>query len=1027
MAEGILRQSYDSTGKRKIYPLTVIDGILRSVDVNVMDGKSRGAYAIIDSMKNYDVDFAKADLTTLNVMTRTWNENDRSYSNIVPILSVNDNGFKVGSEKTSTFTGPVKTLYDLQNGTKIEFGDFDKDTVELTPTGRLSTKNESNVLSGKIELFSNNSAIPFFSVENDRLVWKSSAGKVLSVGSTQLTYDADAVIKGKLRVNGEIRTDSDVFLGTGFTTAQTHLSEKGTYGIHATTNRIRLFQMRKDSGSSTIQLNTGCEGTGTTSGGKTVYDNGYASAVAAIEVSSSGEVGGISMKPHLTVDGTMTVSKSATFATDVSVLGTATVGTLKPSTLTVSGPTTFNGALTSNNTTKINNTLWTQHIYPIVSDTYNLGSSTYKYKELHADYATIYNGKVTLTDSSHTIYGGGNQIYATINGKTPLVIEENVIRSSVNKTGVDLGSTQYPWKDGYFSDALNSYDMLATNSIIGKNIYAKEIFNGGGLNFQHNNGRLTAPLKYVGWYKIGTAGGNNAASNTNIFFVNMGYPEENGSEGYIISFTNKYYNNSGWTGDYRYGVVITQLNGTFGYRQLISRAAAVCSEYNTEYYIYYAGYRGSVGREYPTSVYCVGTAVPCKPTFVDGTLPDTIEDKPACSYGSYLYEGLMSSREVNITDPDDSRLKLTYNTISALDGYGNSGSLSLQPHGGSVDSYAPIYMHPYGYEDTNSIGYINNTESDNVLRIGKDKNSNGTYAVQLLAGSAKDGFSGSNAAIEVNGNPSVVTIKPKLDVYGNVYVNADKGSYMSFEGRKDIISEIFKSYIQENEKNVIGFNGMIDSDKYIASLLSVTNSRYISKKSSADYWGTSNHVVLSSDPENKITYDKARDGRYLDLIVGGESYSDASAGISIQDVYVEDEYNGFDYGLRNRKKYVCIKPLLEVDKLAIRNSAYSESRKEKFVSPPRGTKFYLLSDKDGSRNVYFDAHDWMCGDFCFLYCASGEANRFVKYGSGNIELNKGINGFYLFVCTDEEIRRSVYGSTYRDIRKMVYIKIGNEL
>ena len=134
MAEGILRQSYDSTGKRKIYPLTVIDGILRSVDVNVMEEKSRGAYAIIDSMKNYDVDFAKADLTTLNVMTRTWNENDRSYSNIVPILSVNDHGFNVGSEKTSTFTGPVKTLYDLQNGTKIEFGDFDKDTVELTPT-----------------------------------------------------------------------------------------------------------------------------------------------------------------------------------------------------------------------------------------------------------------------------------------------------------------------------------------------------------------------------------------------------------------------------------------------------------------------------------------------------------------------------------------------------------------------------------------------------------------------------------------------------------------------------------------------------------------------------------------------------------------------------------------------------------------------------------------------------------------------------------------------------------------------------
>ena len=1026
MAEGILRQSYDSTGKRKIYPLTVIDGILRSVDVNVMEGKSRGAYAIIDSMKNYDVDFAKADLTTLNVMTRTWNENDRSYSNIVPILSVNDNGFKVGSEKTSTFTGPVKTLYDLQNGTKIEFGDFDKDTVELTPTGRLSTKNESNVLSGKIELFSNNNTIPFFSVENDRLVWKSSAGKVLSVGSTQLTYDADTVIKGKLRVNGEMRTDSDVFLGTGFTTAQTHLSEKGTYGIHATTNRIRLFQMRKDSGSSTIQLNTGCEGTGTTSGGKTVYDNGYASAVAAIEVSSSGEVGGISMKPHLTVDGTMTVSKSATFATDVSVLGTATVGTLKPSTLTVSGPTTFNGALTSNNTTKINNTLWTQHIYPIVSDTYNLGSSTYKYKELHADYATIYNGKVTLTDSSHTIYGGGNQIYATINGKTPLVIEENVIRSSVNKTGVDLGSTQYPWKDGYFSGVLNSYDMLATNSIIGKNIYAKEIFNGGGLNFQHNNSRLTAPLKDVGWYKIGTADGNNAASNTSILFVNMGYPEENGSEGYIISFTNKYYNNSGWTGDYRYGVVITQLNGTFGYRQLISRAAAVCSEYNTEYYIYYAGYRGSVGREYPTSVYCVGTAVPCKPTFVDGTLPDTIEDKPACSYGSYLYEGLMSSREVNITDPDDSRLKLTYNSISALDGYGNSGSLSLQPHGGSVDSYAPIYMHPYGYEDTNSNGYINNTESDNVLRIGKDKNSNGTYAVQLLAGSAKDGFSGSNAAIEVNGNPSVVTIKPKLNVYGNVYVNANKGLCMAFEGGND--TSVYNTYKQEDEKNVIGFNGRIGTgnSSYMASRLSVINGRCIPKNdNNTDYYGTICNVVLAADPENKIKYDKVKDDRYLDLIIGGKSYAGASSGISVQDVFEKDVY---DQNKQVRRKSVCIKPMLEVDKLAIRDAVYQESRSYKYVSPPRGTKFYLLSDKDGSRNVYFDSVDWKCGDFCFLYCASGTANRFVKYDSdGGIALNKGIEGFYLFVCADTEKEAYVYNKVERHIRKMAYIKIDNVL
>ena len=119
-----------------------------------------------------------------------------------------------------------------------------------------------------------------------------------------------------------------------------------------------------------------------------------------------------------------------------------------------------------------------------------------------------------------------------------------------------------------------------------------------------------------------------------------------------------------------------------------------------------------------------------------------------------------------------------------------------------------------------------------------------------------------------------------------------------------------------------------------------------------------------------------------------------------------------------------------MDKLAIRNSAYSESREEKFVSPPRGTKFYVLSNKDTnkSKNVYFDAHDWMCGDFCFLRCESGKANRFVKYdGSSSSDLNTGIEGFYLFVCTDAARRAYVYGSTYRDIRKMVYIKIGNIL
>lgn len=213
MAEGILRQSYDSSG-RKIYPLTVIDGILRSVDVNVMDVHSRGAYAIIDSMKNYDVDFAEADLTTLDVMTRTWDESARSYSNIVPILSVNDSGFKVDSKKSSTFTGIIKALASVYNGGNVEFGAFNENAVEFTTTGKFSTKDESNVLSGKIELFNSNSDTPFFVVENGQLSWKTQVGNGLTVNGSQLTYSGSSVVIGDLSAQtSDLTVGRDVTIG----------------------------------------------------------------------------------------------------------------------------------------------------------------------------------------------------------------------------------------------------------------------------------------------------------------------------------------------------------------------------------------------------------------------------------------------------------------------------------------------------------------------------------------------------------------------------------------------------------------------------------------------------------------------------------------------------------------------------------------------------------------------------------------------------------------------------------------------
>ena len=162
------------------------------------------------------------------------------------------------------------------------------------------------------------------------------------------------------------------------------------------------------------------------------------------------------------------------------------------------------------------------------------------------------------------------------------------------------------------------------------------------------------------------------------------------------------------------------------------------------------------------------------------------------------------------------------------------------------------------------------------------------------------------------------------------------------------------------------------------------------------------------------------------MIIGGKSYAGASSGISVQDVFEKDVY---DQNKQVRRKSVCIKPMLEVDKLAIRDALYQESRSYQYVSPPRGTKFYLLSDRDGSRNVYFDSVDWKCGDFCFLYCASGKANRFVKYNDSDvsIDLNKDIEGFYLFVCADVEKEAYVYKQIKRKVRKMVYIKIGNTL
>lgn len=1016
MAEGILRQSYDSTG-RKIYPLTVIDGILRSVDVNVMDGHSRGAYAIIDSMKNYDVDFAKADLTKLDVMTRTWDESTRSYSKIVPILSVNDSGFKVYSGKTSTFAGDIKAFASVYNGGEVKFGSFYNDGANFTTTGKLSTKDESNVLSGKIELFSNNNSTTFFSVENDKLVWKSSADKGLSVSSDQLTYSGRYVVIGdenaqtgdltvvrdvnvgrNLNIKRDASVDGSLNVGGGVTFNGT-LYANNDASIH---NRLYVFDTGYDG---SVMLDVSKNGTKISTDTTITKNLTVNGVITAKDVSTHNLV---TVSNELNLAGNITNGDlffNYRAGSDINQIYMCAGNSTSTSTGNLTKVIAKSLQIGDNNTSYTDSSLllWTYGQggspsiefrrgsfndgytdWTIVSDD---GGLKIKYRKTGSDY----RNSVCFNEGNLYLYGSvsGNtnryissdtstNIYVSIDNYVPLVVEKNSIRRGTSYPNTDLGTPQYPWKNGYFSGTLSSYNMSATNSITGKNIYAQEIFNGGGLNFQYNNSRLTAKLRLAGWYKIGTAGGYNASSNTNIFFINRGYSPY-GSEGYIISFTNKYYSSSeGWKGDDKHGVIITQLNGTFGSEQLIQKAAAVCSEYNTEYYIYY---KGSDPHENPTSVYCVGTAVPCAPNRVR-SLPTTIGGKTSSSYETYLYEGLMSSREVNVTDYDDMRLKLKYNSVSAFDAYGNGGDLLL------------------------------------------------------LSGSKSDRFEDAEAAIDVSGEYSTVTIKPNLNVYGNVYVNADHNEYMAYI-HGETASATEDTYTCQDEAHSIGFNGKLrlTEESYLASRLSVTNRRFVIKRNEhnkyvkGDY-GMSSHVSLSADPEQKIEFNKVKDGRYADLLVGSTYYGAATAGVRVQDVY---DANSND----NRSQSVCIKPLLAAEKLAITNAYYSEQRKSSCVSPPIGTKFYLLSNTDASKanHVYFDSDDWKSGDFCFLFCENGSANKFVKYNYtipyGENTFYTGIKGFYLFVCTDQSRYMRVGGSddsqTWRNVRKMVFIRLSEAL
>lgn len=802
MAEGILRQSYDSTGKRKIYPLTVIDGILRSVDVNVMDGKSRGAYAIIDSMKNYDVDFAKANLTTLNVMARTWNENDRSYSNIVPILSVNDSGFKVGEKTTSTFAGPVKTLYDLQNGTKIEFGDFDKDTFELTPTGRLSTKNEHNVLSGKIELFSNNNTIPFFSVENDRLVWKSSEGKGLSINSMELTYSGSSVVIGDLsKQTSDLTVGRDVSIGRKLNV----MSDSSIGG--------KLYVGGDISFGGTLYANKDAS----IHNRLYVFDTGYDGSVL-LDVSKNGAKisTDTTITKKLTVNGTITATDASTHnlvtpSNELNLAGNISGNSLyfnyrAGSYINQIYMCAGNSTQTSNgNLTKViakslqigdNNTsytdssllLWTYGEggspsiefrrgayndgytdWRIVSDEgklkikYSINGSDYS-NSVHFDEGKLYlYGTVSGNTNRYISSDASTNVYVSIDNSIPLVVEKYSIRRDTSPT--DLGTSLYPWRTGYF-------DNIYSNDILSDSIMIQ-----GGKTHMSN-------IVLYGWYKIGetfSRGVNGPSSNTNIFIVNINTKGNGGSEGYIISFVNDYrYENGIWNdNDSSVHVQITQISGNYGKNHLITKFATICNKDITEYYMYYEGSGKSVNEVY---VSCIGTASPISPSKTSKTDADMATgsifytDRGAGVRGDFYVNGNYNSK-LN----GRQYVKISENTISAYT-LTKASTLYTGNSPVSISKHLDVYE---GITDYSTLTVTGTTNMHNKLTVA-----NGGIDIQNGDASLWNNLIFKNNATNGGDSDHLIKIEQKNNTNRRLYIVTD-GLYL--EGGRQIDSKKLKA------------------------------------------------------------------------------------------------------------------------------------------------------------------------------------------------------------------------------------------
>ena len=685
MAEGILRQSYDSTG-RKIYPLTVIDGILRSVDVNVMDGNSRGAYAIIDSMKNHNVDFAEADLTTLDVMTRTWNESTHSYdSSVTTILSVNNSGFKVDSERPSTFTGLVKTLYDVQNGKNLEIGAFSNEATTFTPTGRLSTKDEFNVLSGKIELFNSNSDTPFFVAENGQLSWKTQVGNGLTVNGSQLTYSGSSVVIGDLsaqtsdltvgrdvtigrdlRVKRDVSVDGSLKVGGGITfngrlDANKDASiKKRLYVYDPSVGGSRLFDVSSG----------GVEAFVDTTITKNLTVNGVITAEDVDSHKLATNIDELNLAGNLDSDSLYFNYRAGSSINQIYMCGGTSSDTASGNLTTVISKSLQVG-MNASSYSDSSLLLWTNKdgspSIVFQRGTYSDGYTDWRLvddssilKVQFRDDSNGWKNSAHFKDGGIYIFGdkpsnanrfissdATNNIYVNIDGNVPLVVEKNSVRSDGLSPNTDLGTSRYPWRTGYF------------DNIYSNNIFCDSIKTQGTTKYMSS-------IKESGWYKIGETSSSISApaSNTNIFIVNRSYDGWGGTEGYIISFVNDYRADDGkWTDQSSsVHVQITQISGNYGSGHLITKFATICNKYNTEYYMYYAGSDANNG----VFISCIGTASPIAPTKTSKTDADMATgsifytDRGAGIRGDFYvngnYNSALNGRQY---------VKISENTISA--------------------------------------------------------------------------------------------------------------------------------------------------------------------------------------------------------------------------------------------------------------------------------------------------------------------------------------------------------------------------